>query len=156
MGDVASSLFALGYHERIDEEANNIPTFLAELRRACLARIYAADKSLAIFLGRPPRIVKEYCFLQLPAPTVMTRTRENNPGRNFRQLPTSSSESAATTHDRGMDLVEAINYTADTRCSALFAALKEEILLMFRQRYLNEIEKIRSVSPRSNRTSPWC
>ncbi|KAJ5807319.1 hypothetical protein N7447_010775 [Penicillium robsamsonii] len=62
-GDVASSLFALGYHEKIDEGVHNIPSFLAELRRACFARIYAADKSLAIFLGRPPRIVKDYCFL---------------------------------------------------------------------------------------------
>lgn len=144
MGDVASSLFALGYHERIDENANNIPTFLAELRRACLARIYAADKGLAIFLGRPPRIVKEYCFLQLPAPTWV-RAGEANTGSSYISQLTSSPESAATTRGGGAELAEAIDYTADTRCSALFAALKEEILLMFRKRHLNEIEKIRSV-----------
>jgi hypothetical protein len=107
MGDVVSSLCALGYHEKIDERVSNIPSFLAQLRRACFARIYAADKSLAIFLGRPPRIVKEYCFFQLPDYT-MDLTKG----------------------------VEAINYTADTRSSASFASLKEEALLMLRKRHV--------------------
>lgn len=66
MGDLASSLFALGYHEKIDELTSDIPAFAAELRRACFARVYAGDKSLAIFLGRPPRIGKEYCHFQIP------------------------------------------------------------------------------------------
>lgn len=141
MGDVASSLFALGYHEKIDEEVNNIPSFLAELRRACFARIYAADKSLAIFLGRPPRIVKEYCFLQLPTLTAI-RTGEGTPRSNYITQLTSS-ENSPVIRDERTDRTEPINYTADTRCSALFASLKEEVLLMFRKRHLNETERIR-------------
>ncbi|OQD95465.1 hypothetical protein PENSOL_c020G00087 [Penicillium solitum] len=129
MGDVASSLFALGYHEKIDEGMHNIPIFLAELRRACFARIYAADKSLAIFLGRPPRIVKEYCFFQLP---THLEARNDEYAAGF-DNPTQSSLSNVNwgTSSRTQDNPEPINYTADTRCSALFASLKEEVLLMF-------------------------
>lgn len=144
MGDVASSLFALGYHEKVNEEAHNIPTFLAELRRACFARIYAADKSLAIFLGRPPRIVKEYCFLQLPA-LATTPTKEEMPHPDHVTQPTFPEAHAMTRGER-TGLVETINYTADTRCSALFASLKEEVLLMFRASDLNKTERIKSVS----------
>ncbi|OBT83805.1 hypothetical protein VE02_08659 [Pseudogymnoascus sp. 03VT05] len=66
MGDLASSLFALGYHENIDETPE-VPNCVAQLRKAAFSRIYAADKSLAIFLGRPPRITRAYCFFQLPS-----------------------------------------------------------------------------------------
>lgn len=142
MGDVASSLFALGYHEKVNEEVQNIPTFLAELRRACFARIYTADKSLAIFLGRPPRIVKEYCCLQLPA--LATISAEETPRPDH---VTQLGLRGTGTRSRGgrAGRVECINYTADTHCSALFASLKEEILLMFQASHLNKTEKIRSV-----------
>lgn len=144
MGDIASSLFALGYHEKIDEDMHNIPIFLAELRRACFARIYAADKSLAIFLGRPPRIVKEYCFFQLP---IHLETRNEEYAAGFDNLTQSSLSNVNWgTSSRTQDNPEPINYTADTRCSALFASLKEEVLLMFRKRHLNETERIRSAN----------
>lgn len=142
MGDVASSLFALGYHEKIGEGIHNIPISLAELRRACFARIYAADKSLAIFLGRPPRIVKEYCFFQLPThPGVRndeyTARFDNDTQSNLLEVNWWISGGNQVNP-------EPINYTADTCCSALFASLKEEVLLMFRKRHLNETERIRS------------
>lgn len=144
MGDVASSLFALGYHEKIDEDMHNIPIFLAELRRACFARIYAADKSLAIFLGRPPRIVREYCFFQLP---TYLGVRNDEYAAGF-DNPTQSSLSNANWGISGptQNDPEPINYTADTRCSAFFASLKEEVLLMFRKRHLNETRRIRSAN----------
>ncbi|KAJ5496528.1 hypothetical protein N7463_008515 [Penicillium fimorum] len=146
MGDVASSLFALGYHERIDEGVHNIPTFLAELRRACFARIYAADKSLAIFLGRPPRIVKDYCFLQLPAYPGITTDEYAASSDNVTQSIRSETHWGISNGNN--DFPQPINYTADTRCSALFASLKEEVLLMFRKRHLNEIERISELRSR--------
>lgn len=144
MGDVASSLFALGYHEKIDEGMHNIPDFLAELRRACFARIYAADKSLAIFLGRPPRIVKEYCFFQLPTHPGIRNDEYSAGFDNLTRLSLSNVNwgISGRTHDNP----EPMNYTADTRCSALFASLKEEVLLMFRKRHLNETERTRSAN----------
>ncbi|KAL2703509.1 hypothetical protein AAEP93_004580 [Penicillium crustosum] len=151
MGDVASSLFALGYHEKIDEDMHDIPIFLAELRRACFARIYAADKSLAIFLGRPPRIVKEYCFFQLPT-YLGVRNDEYTTGFDN---PIQSSRSNVNWEigDTTQNNPEPINYTADTRCSALFASLKEEVLLMLRKRHLNETERISEL--RSRVVTQW-
>ncbi|KAH8585313.1 hypothetical protein B0O99DRAFT_657354 [Bisporella sp. PMI_857] len=113
IGDVASSLFALGYNENIGHETLHVPNFITELRKAAFSRIYSADKNLAVFLGRPPRIVKAYCDLQLPS-NIPGMWDVNNNGDD-------------TTAD-------VINYTADTRCSALFASLKEEILELFRDR----------------------
>ncbi|KAH6664578.1 hypothetical protein B0J14DRAFT_630429 [Halenospora varia] len=113
IGDLASSLFALGYHENVEVETSQLPNFVIQLRKAAFARIYAGDKNLAIFLGRPPRIVKAYCVFQLP---------DNIPG-----LWDIDNTITKTTED-------IINYTADTRCSALFASLKEEILELFRDR----------------------
>ncbi|KAJ5607118.1 hypothetical protein N7537_003737 [Penicillium hordei] len=151
MGDVASSLFALGYHEKINGGMDGIPDFLAELRRACFARIYAADKSLAIFLGRPPRIVKEYCFFQLPThPGV----RNDEYAAGFDSLTRSPLSNVNWgMSGRTQDNPEPINYTADTRCSALFASLKEEVLLMFRKRHLNETERISEL--RSRIVAQW-
>ncbi|OMP84418.1 hypothetical protein BK809_0000199 [Diplodia seriata] len=120
VGDLSSSLFALGYHEKLD---TNIPPFVAELRKAIFARIYAADKSLAIFLGRPPRIIKTYCKFQLPT---------NTP--NLWDDDGSRPHSTTSNHDAHHEPAEPINYTADTRCAALFASLKEEILELYRNR----------------------
>ncbi|KAM0333956.1 hypothetical protein ACHAQA_000974 [Verticillium albo-atrum] len=133
MGDLSSSLFALGYHERIDENISNIPLFIAELRKAVSARIFAADKSLAIFLGRPPRIVKSYYSLQLPAniPSLWeesTGTAGDGNGQPDLEL-TCRSSGGGNAEDPS-----AINYTADTRCSASFASVKEDILDLHRSR----------------------
>lgn len=125
MGDLSSSLFALGYHEKINDSASPIPNFIVELRKATFARIYAADKSLAIFLGRPPRIIKAYCNLQLPSYLPCLWDQDPTPAR-----------------DAGVvqDEPEPINYTADTRCSASFACLKEDILGLSRLRFSDDLE----------------
>jgi hypothetical protein len=59
-----SDVFALGIHR--NDENNNIPFFLSEIHKRFLAGIYRADKSLAIFLNRPPRIPRHYCDLRFP------------------------------------------------------------------------------------------
>ncbi|KAJ3543636.1 hypothetical protein NM208_g3469 [Fusarium decemcellulare] len=137
IGDVASSLFALGYHEKIQEDTSDIPLFIVELRKACFARIYAADKSLAVFLGRPPRIVKDYCHFKLPKnlPGIWDDDQILTSGTHPLS-PVDGGASSQIMHQR-----EHINYVADTRCSALFASFKEEVLQLFRQRnVLNQAE----------------
>ncbi|EHK22740.1 uncharacterized protein TRIVIDRAFT_124113, partial [Trichoderma virens Gv29-8] len=134
MGDVASSLFALGYHEKIDEACSNIPLFVAELRRSCFARIYAADKSLAIFLGRPPRIMKEFCYFQLPTKFASVWEDSDGIGKS-RGSPLSSPMITGRERDvEEPNSEQVLNYTSDTFCSALFAVIKEEILQLFRKR----------------------
>ncbi|KAJ5546573.1 hypothetical protein N7494_004158 [Penicillium frequentans] len=63
MGDVATDIFALGWHQG---QSASIPFFLAESRKRLFAATYRNDKSLASFLGRPPRIPKRYCTLVMP------------------------------------------------------------------------------------------
>lgn len=132
MGDLSSSLFALGYHENIGEASAQLPNFIVELRKATFARIYAADKALAIFLGRPPRITKSYCNFQLPSNAQSTwaaATDQLDISRQERPTP--------PLLDGATDLstkTEIISYMADTRCSAIFAALKEEIMEIARHR----------------------
>ncbi|PTB70298.1 hypothetical protein BBK36DRAFT_1164847 [Trichoderma citrinoviride] len=135
MGDVASSLFALGYHEKIDQDSYDIPLFVAELRRSCFARIYAADKSLAVFLGRPPRIMKEFCYFQLP--TKFTSLWKDDggiekPNNSPLDSPTITSADVEECHSE-----QVLNYTSDTFVSALFAVIKEEILQLFRKRHVS-------------------
>lgn len=121
MGDVAASLITLGYHERINQ-GSPIPDFVSELRKSIFARVYWADKTLSIFMGRSPRILKSVCNTQLP---------------NYR-----------TDEDSSRGEVATIDLVADTRCSARFAMLKETSLDLFRTRSVGdqtaEVEKARS------------
>lgn len=136
MGDVGSSLFALGYHEKIDEDASDIPLFVAELRRSCFARIYAADKSLAIFLGRPPRIMKEFCYFQVPTKMTSVWTDIDMMAKGSSSSPSSSQmiygqeRDFEEHHDK-----QVLNYNSDTFCAAVFARIKEEVLQLFRNRH---------------------
>lgn len=147
MGDLASSLYALGYHEKIAEDVSAIPPHICQLRKAALSRIYTGDKSLAIFLGRPPRIVKTYCFLQLPRhhPGIWSKD-----GASSAEAETETSDNRDMSQNRPEAHVfrdtDPINCIADTSCAALFASLKEEILELFRNQDLHQrVEKARSV-----------
>lgn len=55
----------MGLHQEIKADGD-VPFFLAELRKLTFAAIYSADKDVATFLGRPPRISHHYCNPQLP------------------------------------------------------------------------------------------
>lgn len=128
MGDATSSLFALGYHEKIDDVSANAPLFITELRKSTFGRIYWADKTMAVFLGRPPRIFRDYCMFKIPA---------NIPGLwEDDKLPANSNVITDTGSDHQK---EPINYTADARCAARFASIKEDILRITRRRH-NQIQ----------------
>ncbi|RHZ58701.1 hypothetical protein CDV55_105887 [Aspergillus turcosus] len=64
LGDLTTIVFALGLHQVGDDR--NIPFFLSELRKRIMVGAYGMDKDLALFLGRPPRICKQYCNIQSP------------------------------------------------------------------------------------------
>ncbi|KAJ5239473.1 hypothetical protein N7468_004092 [Penicillium chermesinum] len=113
LGDVISSTFAMGYHEDIEAKPD-IPQFLIELRKSAFARIYSADKNIAIFLGRPPRMNRRFCHFQIPSCQI----------RDLRFGTAIDS----TVQDRLAWVPDAIiGYRADTRWSALCAYLKEEV-----------------------------
>ncbi|KAL7769991.1 hypothetical protein ACKLNR_001375 [Fusarium oxysporum f. sp. zingiberi] len=116
LGDLSSSLFALGYHQQL-ESSGPIPPFLRSLRQAAFACSYSADKNVSIFLGRPPRISRKFC--------------------HFRQLSLDAYYSYDWAADSQLDLF------ADTRWAALCAILKEEIIveLFGEERFDNRVEK---------------
>ncbi|GFF75690.1 hypothetical protein IFM47457_03961 [Aspergillus lentulus] len=55
LGELATCIFELGLH-RDSDERTDLPDFLLESRRRLFAAVYQWDKSIATFLGRPPRI----------------------------------------------------------------------------------------------------
>lgn len=59
---MVSSIYALGYHERVDLTAL-APSTLESLRTAAFCRAYSADKNVSIFLGRPLRMHRKHSSL---------------------------------------------------------------------------------------------
>ncbi|GFF59720.1 hypothetical protein IFM51744_10025 [Aspergillus udagawae] len=64
-GDMVSCIHAMGLH-RPDPPKSFIPLFLSEARKRVFAASYRADKNIATFLGRPPRLPYHYCDAGLP------------------------------------------------------------------------------------------
>lgn len=130
LGDVISSLFALGYHEQFGDDS--ISNHIKDLRRATFARAYSADKNLAIFMGRPPRLSRRYCRIQLPGRIV-----ELSQGGPIIQGP-------AKWPTRGEKGLECFEYVTETQWSAICAVLKEDILDLLREGSL--IERARNAA----------
>ncbi|KAF4466251.1 Fungal transcriptional regulatory [Fusarium albosuccineum] len=111
LGDMSSSLFALGHHQQSEHNLTS-PAFLVDLRRAVFARAYSADKNVSIFLGRPHRIHRKHCRFYLPDHSLEIT------GRAPLQL-----------HQWEQDT--AYGYMFETQWTALCAILKEEVLDIF-------------------------
>ncbi|CAG8362044.1 unnamed protein product [Penicillium salamii] len=119
LGNVVSSMFALGYHENVEKSKPPIPNFLAELRKTAWAITYSADKNVAIFLGRPPRMSKRFCHFQIPL----------NP-------PDSELVNVTNAWDRHTTwrVDTPFCYRAGIRWAALCSALKEDVLELLRDK----------------------
>jgi hypothetical protein len=65
LGDLSTDIFALGLH-RDAKSSDQLPEFLLEARRRQFAAAYQLDKSIATFLGRPPRIPLRYSDCRMP------------------------------------------------------------------------------------------
>ena len=113
MGDVISSISTLGYHERLDTKPDT-PQFIIQLRKTVSARVYSADKNVALFLGRPLRMSKRFFHFHLP---------DTRPSTLSEVPPTYD---ALDSHGWHPD--SAIDYSSETRWSALCASIKEEIM----------------------------
>ncbi|EME78214.1 uncharacterized protein MYCFIDRAFT_145138 [Pseudocercospora fijiensis CIRAD86] len=112
LGDVASSLFALGYHEQADLDPE-CPPFLQNLRRAAFARAYSADKNVSIFLGRPPRISQKYCQIERVIADLSVTA-----------IGTVSTQQSVAT----LSLGQPFDYILETWWTASCATLKEQVL----------------------------
>jgi hypothetical protein len=64
-GQLYNALLAAGLHQDLKTGENN-PFFLVELRKRLFVCAYENDKYTASFMGRPPRLTRQYCQIQLP------------------------------------------------------------------------------------------
>ncbi|KPM44441.1 hypothetical protein AK830_g2066 [Neonectria ditissima] len=134
LGDVASSLFALGYHQDTKNSAP-APGFLKDLRQAVFARAYSADKNISIFLGRPSRIHRQHCLFRLPGQDA--ESSQSSP--YFSQV---------------WEQQENFDYMVDTHWYALCAALKEDVLLLFGEECYEERMR-RAIVIQAKAESQW-
>ncbi|KAF9772549.1 hypothetical protein IL306_009741 [Fusarium sp. DS 682] len=128
LGDVITSIATLGYHEKLGP-SNALPEFLINIRRTALARTYSADKNWSIFLGRPPRLGKEFCHLS-------SALRESvGPENGTQSPPDHAHEILSWQSDSRMSV------WAETRWTAVCASLKEEILGMFSEEIRENLDE---------------
>ena len=105
------------------EHSIPVPIFLKHLRQAAFARVYSADKNVSIFFGRPPRIHKKYCRVEL---------------LRYHAEDTLEDPDFAWWEHPFRPAADHFDYTADTQWSASCALLKEEILDLYREKDDNE------------------
>jgi hypothetical protein len=65
LGDFLSCVVAKGLHSEITVSAT-VPFWLAEMRKNAFASAYGQDKAISALIGRPCRLSREYCVMQLP------------------------------------------------------------------------------------------
>ncbi|KAF2679208.1 hypothetical protein K458DRAFT_314916, partial [Lentithecium fluviatile CBS 122367] len=64
-GTLTSAILYCNLHEEITVN-DNTPLFIAEMRKRLFLCVYENDKYSAVYHGRPPRLTRQYCLLQLP------------------------------------------------------------------------------------------
>jgi len=65
LGDLFTDIFSMGIY-REPQHPEQVPFFLQETRRKIFAAAYKSDKTLATYLGRSPRIPKQYTYVRPP------------------------------------------------------------------------------------------
>lgn len=68
MGETCDLIILMGLHQGSskDERDSQISFFVKQLRINTFLEVYGYDKTMATFLGRPPRLSYRYCLVQLP------------------------------------------------------------------------------------------
>ncbi|KAH7012295.1 uncharacterized protein B0I36DRAFT_378472 [Microdochium trichocladiopsis] len=137
LSDHIASLSTLGYHQKIETKPPEAPFFLAEFRRTAFAYSYSADKNVAIFLGRPPRISRRFCYFQGPLfyePVKYGGAGAGDNLSNHGNQPSAKTDFETSRTWFSWRTDTAITYRAFARWSAMCAALKEEILELLNNR----------------------
>ncbi|KAF2658901.1 hypothetical protein K491DRAFT_236581 [Lophiostoma macrostomum CBS 122681] len=62
--DLSTHIYSLGMHK--EATPHPLPFFILETRRRVFCHAYNADKNIATFLGRPPRLSKRHTDIRLP------------------------------------------------------------------------------------------
>lgn len=64
-GELCDAMVAMGLHQG-NRESPDTPFFLSQQRKKLFSQVYTHDKSISLFVGRPPRLSYRYCKLEMP------------------------------------------------------------------------------------------
>jgi hypothetical protein len=109
----------MGLHQEIKADGQ-VPFFLAELRKRLRALIYAAEISIATFLGRPPRLSHRY--MNLDPPLDLTDPQL------FSEDPQELAVAIARLDEQGFNRDGEIRHVSWIRSSISFMIRREDIL----------------------------
>lgn len=115
---LATALLSCNLHQEIKVD-DRTPFFMAELRKRLFICAYDNDKYTASFSGRPPRLTRHYCILQIPLDLTDAQTMSQ--GKDLEDAVDELDE--AGWNQQGM-----VQRSTFARLSANNALITEEIL----------------------------
>ncbi|KAE8378400.1 hypothetical protein BDV26DRAFT_304293 [Aspergillus bertholletiae] len=143
LGGLSTHIFELGLH-RDSQQSNSLPVFLVETRRRLFAAAYQLDKSIATFLGRPPRISLRHADCPLPL-DLDDSTLETDPSEIELAVQNLDSD--------GWNMQGRLQRTTFLRQRFLVATFREEILeVSLETQNQRAAEKLRDISVRCHQT----
>ncbi|KAE8401934.1 hypothetical protein BDV37DRAFT_167924 [Aspergillus pseudonomiae] len=143
LGDLSTHIFELGLH-RDSQQSNSLPVFLVETRRRLFAAAYQLDKSIATFLGRPPRISLRHsdCRLPLDLHDSSLEADQSNMELALQRLDSD-----------GWNTQGSLHRSTFLRQRFLVSTFREEILeVSLETQNRRTAEKLRDISMRCNQT----
>ncbi|KXG45891.1 Transcription factor [Penicillium griseofulvum] len=132
LGDLSTDIFALGLH-RDSKTSSNIPEFLLESRRRQFAAAYQLDKSIATFLGRPPRIPWRYADCRMPLDISDETLATDNMALGY---------SHNYVDENGWNLQRVVQRSSWIRVRFIISTFRDEILEVSLQNMTPEIENM--------------
>jgi len=111
-------MVAMGLHQG-NYENPDTPFFLQQLRRRMFASAYYHDKSISLFVGRPPRLSYRYCKLEMPLDLKSDQLIMQGA-----ELQTA----IASLDSNGWNTSSSLNRITWSRVWFLYARIREEIL----------------------------
>ncbi|OGM48494.1 fungal specific transcription factor [Aspergillus bombycis] len=143
LGDLSTHIFELGLH-RDSEQSSSLPVFLVETRRRLFAAAYQLDKSIATFLGRPPRISLRHSDCRLPI-DIHDSSLEADQSEIELALQSLDSD--------GWNTQGSLHRATFLRQRFLVSTFREEILeVSLETQNRGTAEKLRDISVRCNQT----
>ncbi|KAF2820502.1 hypothetical protein CC86DRAFT_397762 [Ophiobolus disseminans] len=116
--NLATALLDCNLHQEIKVD-DRTPFFMAELRKRLFICAYDNDKYMASFSGRPPKLTRHYCLLQIPLDLTDTQTMSDG---------LELEEAIQTLDEEGWNQQGNVQRSTFARLSATNALLTEEIL----------------------------
>ncbi|CAP79554.1 Pc23g00600 [Penicillium rubens Wisconsin 54-1255] len=137
LGELATGIFEFGAHR---DTPSLVPLFILESRRRLFAASYQLDKSIATFLGRPPRISWRHSDCLLP----LDISDEDLAGH-----PHTLEAARRSLDANGWNIKKVYQPASWIRLRFIISTFREEILELSLQKLSpNRTEKLREVSSR--------